>query len=101
LRNILLVAVISAILIAASVFAQQVPKPASIGQVGRYQLLVPPEHVGLAILLDTETGRTWHQVEFSEFAGGADSKASVWVPTGERVDNDKELAVWESKQTRK
>ena len=64
-------------------------------QIGRYQLYVPPEHVGLAILLDTATGKTWHQVQYEQLVG----EPSVWVPTAERVNSQTELEAWIAKQT--
>ncbi len=62
---------------------------------GRYQLVVPGELMGLAVLLDTTTGKTWHQVQYTNLEG----KPSLWVPTAERVDNYRELEAWLAKQT--
>jgi hypothetical protein len=62
--------------------------------IGRYQLYVPLDHIGLAVLLDTATGKTWHEVKYDQVIG----EPSVWVPTGEKLDSSREIEMWESKQ---
>ena len=67
-------------------------------EVGRYQLYAPAEHIGLSYLLDTETGRVWSQISYTNLVG----EPSVWVPVSfDRINTQAELDAWSSKQTPK
>jgi hypothetical protein len=56
---------------------------------GRYQIVINPNVRADTFLLDTETGRVWHPIQYSDIQG----KPSVWK-FDERVDNEHELEDW-------
>jgi len=63
---------------------------------GRFVIFFSPLARADAYLVDTESGRVWSQVTFTDVEG--DPK--VWVPQT-RVDSEAELLAWELKQTLK
>ena len=64
------------------------------GQSGRYQIVSNPNIRADTRLLDTQTGRTWINVEYTDLQGRPD----VWRME-DRVDNPKELSEWWNRQT--
>ncbi len=69
----------------------QTPEPQ-----GRYAIFFSPLARADAYLVDTQTGRVWSQVTYTDVVG--DPK--VWMPQT-RIDSDAELTAWVLKQTLK
>jgi hypothetical protein len=61
---------------------------------GRYQIVFSPHARADTYLVDTETGKVWESVVYTDVEG----KPSVWRAM-DRIDGDAELAVWIGKQT--
>ena len=60
---------------------------------GRYQVFFSPHARADAYLVDTETGRIWEKVTYSNLVG----EPEAWLPLA-RIDNDIELNDWLKKQ---
>jgi hypothetical protein len=56
---------------------------------GRYQIVFSPHVRADAFLLDTETGRTWQWVQYTDVPG----TPTVWT-IRQRFDSPAELAAW-------
>lgn len=56
---------------------------------GRYQILFGPFARADVYLLDTETGKVWHPVTFTDVA----EQPEVWMPQ-EKIDNNQQWQVW-------
>jgi len=61
---------------------------------GRYQVVFSPNARADTFMIDTETGKIWQFVTFTDIEGDP----HVWRPVV-RVDSDSELSVWASHQT--
>ena len=55
----------------------------------RYQIVFSPHVRADTFLLDTATGQTWQQVQYTDIEG----QPEIWRPR-ERPDNDKQLVEW-------
>lgn len=63
-------------------------------QAGRYQMFVNTElGVNGTFLLDTQTGKLWHRVQFTDIAG----QPFAWVPQL-KFDSEQEVQAWASLQ---
>lgn len=76
--------------------AQSRPSAPQPTQWGRYQLVVNPEVRADTFLLDTETGRMWRRVSYTNLIG----EPSVWE-LFDRVDSYEELQAWGARHVRK
>src|ERR1700730_401027 len=79
----------------AVIFAQTKTSPSSSQATlvpGRYQIVMHPTIRADAYLLDTQTGRVWHRVQFTD----VDGKPDVWV-IQDRTDSPDELSQWEAR----
>lgn len=56
---------------------------------GRYQIVFGPFARADVYLLDSETGKIWHPVTFTDVAGGPE----VWMPQ-DKIDNSQQLEIW-------
>jgi hypothetical protein len=88
----LLLAILVNMLPAAGVSAQPTPGR----EFGRYQIFFSPHVRADTFLVDTQTGKVWQVVKYSDLEGDP----NIWVPM-DRVDNDAQLGQWMRGQTRK
>ena len=63
---------------------------------GRYQVVFSPNARADTFMIDTESGKTWQFVTFTDIEGDP----HVWKPVV-RVDSDSDLSAWVSRQTLK
>lgn len=78
--------------IGAQVRAPQPTQPLT--AVGRYQLFSNPNIRADTFLLDTQTGKIWRQMKYTDIQ----DEPTVWK-FELRIDNESELIDWASKQT--
>jgi len=74
-----------------TVLSEPQAKPTTVGTplAGRYQIFYSPHMRADTFLLDTETGKTWGRIDFSDLPG----KPTVWM-WEDRVDDQQELNEW-------
>lgn len=63
---------------------------------GRYQIFFSPHARADAYLVDTETGRVWEKVTYTDLIG----EPEVWMPLT-RIDSDIQFNEWLNKQQSK
>jgi len=77
-------------LISFVLLAQTKPAPTSQPHTGRYQIFFSPLARADAYLVDTDTGRIWREVQFSNVP----HQPFVWLPV-DKVDNKQQQDEWE------
>lgn len=81
-----------------SVTAQATPSAgrASTSSPGRFQIVISPHLRAATFLLDTQTGRVWRPVKYTDL----EDEPRVWRPET-RVDSEKEFQAWWNNYTPK